>query len=223
MLKMIGIPLLAGTLFAALAFNKSMQIALDSWHWIMDRPMLSGSAACLLILLFFVTGCSTQDVAASLKLTRLGANAAGLVKAWDGDKLILEKYRDLLADDNPDRQQLTEIITSGDDIQQELALLVVGGRVPSVAGLQMLFAKADTSVVAGAEMYRKHIEAVAFSDRMRAQEFGNTWAFIKGDLAALTDSSGKSERYELAKEILSFMLAVTGQVVIPALAANGKI
>jgi hypothetical protein len=177
----------------------------------------------IMILVAIVLGCTKRDVQTSIRLSRLSVTAAGLVKGWNQDRQILVKYKDMLPVDSADRQVLDDIIDGGDVVQKELSLLVVGGTVPSVARLKLIFNETDKLIIAGTILYKKHPESIDFTDKMRAQDFGNDWAIIKCDMVALNDDSNTSDRYKFAKEILSFALEVTGQVVIPALRASGKI
>lgn len=222
MFKMIAIPFLILALFAILSFNQLCTVVGSCYRWLI-RNITCCFSAIPVLAMFILSGCSTGDMSASMQLSRLGLNSTVVVKAWSADRKILEKYRDLLPESSQDRQALDKILSGGDGIQKELSILLAGGRVPSVEGLKLLLDEADIAVIAGSELYRKYIEHIGFTDRMRANEFGIVWSQIKNDLAGLTEKASQDKRYETAKEILSFMLTFTGQVVIPAMRASGKL
>lgn len=177
----------------------------------------------LLFGVLFFAGCATQDVRTSLQFARLGSNAASLSQTWDGNRLILEKYRDLLQEGDPERKAVSGLIVTGDFVRADLEALAKGERVPTLLELRILFLEADEAVQTGRALYKRYEEYISNADKYRARVFSQTWEELRTDIEGLDRATTQNERAQIAKEILSFVLMVTGQVVVPSLRVAGTI
>lgn len=175
------------------------------------------------LLLFLLSGCGAQDLQSSLQFARLGTNTTEILQTWEGNRTALEKYRDMLEAGDPDRATVQDLIDTGELVRMDLEAITGSGWVPTLFELRMLFVEADEAVQVGVDLYRKYEDRILRPDKYRARMFSQTWNEIRTDLEALDRTTSKSERYAMAKEILSFVLMVTGQVVIPSLQVAGKI
>ena len=220
-MKYFMVPVLFVALFAVLAFNGFVDFVKRLGRKVRKMFGLLGiaSVACLVL----VTGCAEQDITKSLQIARVSSNIVELTQTWEGNKAVLEKYQAMLPDDDPDYRILENIIVQGDRAAVFLADLKGLGQIPTVRMVRLLFLDADSAVQDGIELYTKYEEVITPPDKFRAKLFSDSWRELRADISGLTRQAEESDRYWLARDVLTTLLQVTGQVIIPTLHATGKI
>ena len=214
------IPLLLTALIFLTGFNALVGMAIFVFQKGLKGMLLI--SACLAALTF-CSGCTTQDMQASMQLTSIGANTVELLQTWPGNKAALEKYRDMLPNDDLDYKLLDELIEVGETVHQDLKLLANGQHISSVSNIKYLFIATDSAVQSGKILYDKYSSYISPHDKFRARMFSGTWGQIQANVLNLNTQTSKEDKYQLTKEILTFVLQIAGQVVIPSLQAAGKI